>query len=74
MARRRERAARFGTEDTLAGYQPAVDPLEAARRKKRAEKFGTEYKEEDAAGLMDVGELDAKVLGRVDATSSTGFD
>lgn len=57
IARRRERAERFHTSDTLQSYQPAVDPEEAARRKHRAEKFGTEYVPEDAAGLMDVGAL-----------------
>ncbi len=56
IQRRRERANRFQTEDTLASYQPVVDPAELAKRKKRAEKFGMEYQPEDAAGLMDVGE------------------
>lgn len=56
IERRRQRATRFQTEDSLAAYQPAVDPADVARRKKRAERFGTEFQPEDAAGLMDVGE------------------
>jgi hypothetical protein len=55
IQRRRDRAARFQTEDSLAAYQPAVDPADIAKRKKRAERFGTEFQTEDAAGLMDVG-------------------
>lgn len=55
IRRRRERAARFNTTDTLASYQPAVDLEEAEKRRKRAEKFGTKYQADDAAGLMDVG-------------------
>lgn len=55
IQRRRERASRFQTEDSLAAYQPAVDPADVAKRKKRAERFGTEYQPDDAAGLMDVG-------------------
>lgn len=57
IERRRQRASRFQTEDSLAAYQPAVDPADIAKRKKRAERFSTEYEPEDAAGLMDVGEL-----------------
>ena len=57
IQRRRARAAKYGTEDTLAAYQPVVDPEDAARRKKRAERFGVDYQPEDAAGLMDVGAL-----------------
>jgi len=57
IQRRRERAARFQTQDSLASYQPAVDPADIARRKKRAQRFGVDYQPEDAAGLMDVGEL-----------------
>jgi hypothetical protein len=57
IARRRERAARFHTSDTLQTYQPAVNLDELARRKHRSEKFGTKYVPEDGAGLMDVGAL-----------------
>lgn len=60
IERRRQRAARFQTEDSLAAYQPAVDPADIARRKKRAERFGTEFQPEDAAGLMDVDLLEQK--------------
>ena len=60
IQRRRERASRFQTEDSLAAYQPAVDPADVAKRKKRAERFGTEYQPEDAAGLMDVGACSPK--------------
>ena len=55
LQRRRERAARFHTEDTLADYQPAVDLEKEQRRRARAKKFGTTYEPTDETGLAHAG-------------------
>jgi len=57
LQRRRERAARFQTEDKLAEYQPAVDMEEEERRRARAKKFGIAYAPKDETGLADAGAL-----------------
>ena len=55
LKRRKDRAARFRTQDTLAEYQPAVDLDEEQRRRARAQKFGVKYEPTDETGLADAG-------------------
>ncbi len=62
LQRRRERAARFQTDDKLAEYQPAVDMEEEQRRRARAKKFGVAYAPKDETGLADAGALRTCVL------------
>ena len=62
LQRRRERAARFQTEDKLAEYQPAVDKEQEERRRARAKKFGVAYAPRDETGLADAGALRTCVL------------
>ena len=55
LKRRKDRSARFQTEDRLAEYRPPTDPEVEAKRKERAERFGTTYEPPDESGLIDVG-------------------
>ena len=55
LSRRKERAARFGTDDRLSDYRPPTDPEAEARKRERAERFGTAYEAPDESGLIDVG-------------------
>ena len=55
LKRRKERAARFRTEDKLAEYQPAVDMDEEQKRRARAQKFGVKYEPTDETGLAEAG-------------------
>ena len=65
LQRRRERAARFQTQDTLAEYQPAVDLEKEQRRRARAKKFGTTYQPTDETGLAHAGVLRQFMLLRL---------
>jgi hypothetical protein len=62
LKRRRDRAARFRTQDTVAEYQPAVDLEEEQRRRARAQKFGVTYEPTDETGLADAGAAHACTL------------
>ena len=53
MARKQQRAARFGLEDSAASYAPAEIPEDEVKKQQRAERFGVDYK--PAEGLMDIG-------------------
>ena len=55
MARKQQRAARFGVEPTVASYAPAKIPEDEVKKQQRAERFGVDYK--PAEGLMDIGDL-----------------
>ena len=55
LDRRRQRAARFQTEDRLAEYRPPTDPEAEERKRERAERFGTTYEPPDETGLIEVG-------------------
>ena len=53
MARKQQRAARFGTDSSAPMYAPAEIPEDEVKKQQRAERFGTEYKASE--GLMDIG-------------------
>ena len=53
MARKQQRAARFGLEPSAASYAPAEIPEDEVKKQQRAERFGVAYK--PAEGLMDIG-------------------
>ena len=53
MARKQQRAARFGLEANAASYAPAEVPEDEVKKQQRAERFGVAYK--PAEGLMDIG-------------------
>lgn len=55
MARKQQRAARFGVEPSMASYAPAQIPEDEVKKQQRAERFGVDYK--PAEGLMDIGDL-----------------
>ena len=60
MARKQQRAARFGTENNAPSYAPAEVPEDEVKKQQRAERFGVEYKA--AEGLMDIGDPLHKLL------------
>ena len=60
MARKQQRAARFGVEPSGASYAPAEVPEDEAKKQQRAERFGMDYK--PAEGLMDIGDLPVTLL------------
>lgn len=55
MARKQQRAARFGVENGAGEYASAVVPEDEVKKQQRAERFGVEYKA--AEGLMDIGDF-----------------
>lgn len=60
MARKQQRAARFGTENSAPMYAPAEIPEDEVKKQQRAERFGTDYKASE--GLMDIGEASLEGL------------
>ncbi|CAK0784914.1 hypothetical protein CVIRNUC_008119 [Coccomyxa viridis] len=58
MARKQQRAARFGTENSAPMYAPAEIPEDEVKKQQRAERFGTDYKASE--GLMDIDVLEER--------------
>ncbi|KAK9807015.1 hypothetical protein WJX72_010790 [[Myrmecia] bisecta] len=82
IARRQERAARFGIPEEAQAleYRPVEPDEDEIRKKERAERFGLEYTAPDQAGLIDVDllekrqDVDLEVERRPEAIHMYGVD
>lgn len=80
VAKKNQRAARFGLETQGLNYNPPQVPEDEAKRRQRAERFGTTYEAPDDTGLMEVDLFEQRkdpgpdIQRRLDAIHVYGID
>ena len=80
VAKKNQRAARFGLETQGLNYNPPQVPEDETKRRQRAERFGTTYEAPDDTGLMEVDLFEQRkdpgpdIQRRLDAIHVYGID